>query len=1719
MVHSPDPENSAGEDNLASEPSSGRGCRGCLLRLSLFLIVLLSVVGVGGTIAVRWFVYNRLAPLVANQLENLINRPLEVGEVEGFSLSHLQLGESSLPATAEDQDTATVEAIAVRFNLLELITDRTLTLNLALENPRIFLDQTEDGSWVGLELNLPDEEGPISIEFDQIQATGGSIILQPFPWDTLTSEEEPTASGSARSGQLVRSNESPSEALTVPASQFLHNLPDQALPTALQPALYQAQQAQLHQFVIQDLAVDAELSNGNQFIAFDITGQPDNSGDFVITGEANIAEDLLNIAVRASDLHVADIGPLVRSPLTFESGVIDCNLDGQLNLRDLLDFEIGGTLTLGELLVQIDQVPDPISDITGQLRFSGQRVFLENVGGQYGELAAFVGGSVDLQEGFDVSVQVPTVSIAQVLNTLDVEAPIPASGEFRANLQVTGELTDPQVSGLVNNLTPVQVDQVRLADVGTEFDLTPELVRVTEVLVRPEVGGEILGSGTVALGDTGGLVFNFDVQNLPADAIAQLYGATFTDNLTVGPVNATAQVFGPLTDPNAIQAVVNWNALGGTYPAQGRVAYANDIVRAQDVQVQVAGGVVNAGAEVSLGDRLWRAVVNVADVPLNPFSELLSGTLTAEIGAGGSLDDLSPQGIEADGVVFFSEGIYLLNRALAARFNWQGDRLELVQAAADGFSASGFVRPQLEGETAPNIAEIDLDVELLNFALTPINDFLPPTVQQQASIAGAVSFDGSITGSGVDPRVAGSLWLDNLAVNTFTFDPVLSGSVEASLTQGVDVDLQGQQDRIAVQLDEQFLPVSLNLQVDEAIATGERDNDLFVGSIQNIDLDQFNYNPLPEFPLGNIGGEIDATYTANIADLNNITARADFNIINLGLGYRRFQTFNGRVFYSDGIVTLNQGELTFGHPPVGAPDRDRGTSRYLVGGRFDPTAFNAPGDTPILQAEILAAEGNVEDILELAQVFDLDDFGSILDPPDYVTASDVDPTDLRMSGLSIMNRIRRLAEIEARQTLQDQREEESLIPPLADVQGQFSGEISLEYYRESGLDANFNLGGDNLRWGDYGVDYFALIGEVRDNVIALLPLRLESGDAFINLTGQIGGDQQSAQLVARNVPVEALREIVDLPIDLAGDVNATAQLSGSIDVPQASGAIVLENGSLNQNPIDEAELRFNYNQARLNFLGEMLVSGLEEEPDDEPNPLTLSGSIPYALPFMSIQPNSEDLQLEVNVSDDGIALMNLFTNGLVTWEAGTGSVELDITGTLSNPQALGMIVLNDAIFAAEALPDALTNVNSRIQFDRDIIQVQEFVGDFGEGQILAQGKLPIAIPFSIPMPTSDIPDAEIPNAEISNADDGETLPRLSPDGPLTIALQDLAVELPEGPYSGGVGGQILLTGTALSPRIGGQLIVSNGVVTLPETPPSDADATNDSLATGQGLAPPEFNNLEVRLADDLRIVRSQPEIEFEATGDLVINGPINALSPRGVVQLERGYVNVVTTQFNLARRNRDFSQTATFFGGFDPFLNVRLVAIIPEVTRPPTFSTASPFATSEVADPSRTVSDLGSVQTVRVQAAVVGTASQLLNSLELSSTPNRSQNEIIALLGGGTLSALEQGNSTLAIANLAGSALLNNIQNRISRTLGLSEFRLFPTQVTSESTESSTLGLAAEVGFDITDQLSASVLQVLTADEPTQFGLRYRINDNLSVRGAANIEGDGQIILEYRSRF
>ncbi|MDX2244606.1 MAG: translocation/assembly module TamB domain-containing protein [Leptolyngbyaceae cyanobacterium bins.302] len=1586
MTHSPTPD----RDPNLEPPTPPRRSRRRWQRIAI-PVGLTVIAGAGGVAFWGWrFIHDELPGIVAENLSQTLNRPVNVGEVKGVSFSGLVIGESSIPPTAEDTDQATVEEIAVGFNLWQTVWTRKLKLDITLKDAVVFLEQQKEG-WITTKFTPAQDEG--LIEIGTIRAENATAKL--LGLGTIGGKRAPV--------------------------------------------------------VLDQLNGKVDLFEENRLFSYDLTGRSRTGGGIKLVGETRLPSQETNLQVQAENFLVSEVDRLLNLPFDLPVGRAGGNFNVELR-PNIKNPPINGTAQFAGVTLAIPGVPRPFQNAKGTLQFRGTQILPEDVVGNYGKATGVVNGAIDLNKDFNLSAQVKPIKLLDLTETLKVSVPVALEGTAVANLKVTGAIENPVLTGTARSVGAGKVDRVPISQFNTAFklDTTAEELVVQRFQATPTAGGEITGSGRVDLSKTDaagranpGLAFNILVQNVPGDKIALQYSNGNPLPVTIGTVNAQAQVSGSASAP---VTAIRWAAPNATYPGSGEITIANGVTTLRNTRFNVEGGIATVNAIAR--DGRWQANVAGSGIPLNRFSNDLRGLFSGNFTASGSLSSFRPETIRAQGTARLSEGLSVIEGPLTAQVQWTGQQLVIQQATAKGFNANGTIGLNLEG--TPAITALNLNVRLNDFDLRDFDVDLPANV----AYAGRADFSGKITGTPTAPSVNGNLALKNFVVNGVAFEPYLSGRVQYT-AQGVRIDLRGEQDRIAAVLNSQLQPVAFEIRRGEAIATGRTQGGLLLVDVKQFPLSLAQVPGIP--PTFAPDGLLDGTFAI---DLNRQTAEGTVVIANPRLGGYQADQFSGQIRYANGIATLINGQLR------------RGTTVFQIAGAANLLAAN-----PQFKGRIDVAQGDIQDVLEALQIFELADLQQGGRSTPFGSARDLQTVPINTAQISVERQLRRLAEIQALQGIRQAEREAAILPPLSELKGTFTGNVDFAGSLKSGINARFNIRGKDFQWGKFDAEEVVAVGNFQNGELTLLPLRLQSGEAVIAFSGTVLGQNQSGQLRIENFPVEELTELVQIPIAAKGQLNATATISGSFANPQALGEYRLNNAELNGTALQQAQGSFTYANARLDFSNTFALTPQE--------PLSIVGSLPVEV--FGTKADSDRISLDINVRNEGLALLNVLTDQ-VSWIDGQGEAKVVVRGTLRDPIAVGGVQIQNATLKAKALPEPLTNVNGTARFVQDRIQVDNFSGDFSQGKIAASG----VIPLSNPLPANDR--------------DGDT--------PLTVAMNNISLNL-KGLYQGGVNGTVTITGAALDPILSGEIRLSDGQVLL-----AAADAQNGAgQATGeQPQSPVEFANLKLVLGNGV-VLTYQPILRFVARGELTINGDLNNPTPDGTIQLQSGQVNLFTTQFTL---DRGYTQTAEFVPGrgLDPELNVRLVALVPEVTARRQPSVLTP---SEILDVPAPASSFGSLRTVRVRAQVNGYASRLAESLELTSSPPRSEAEIIALIGGGYVDTLGRGDTLLGIANLAGSALLTNVQTAIGQALGLSEFRLFPTYTANNERDSgdgtSTLGLAAEAAVDITPALSVSVLKILTNSEPAQFGLRYRINDNLLLRSSTNFSDDSRASVEYELRF
>lgn len=1820
----------------------------------------------GGLIYGWYFVQRKLIPLIETEAGNYLHRPLELGELKSLSLTKASFGNSALPATDENPDFVTVKEVKINFAPLHFLHKRELKLDLILVKPNLYIEQDQSKLWTPTDFGSDEpSDGGIQVNVKSIQLNGGQLSLVAYNSATEALNPAVIAKiDRAVVRPLENQIKFDVAAELIKGGKFtVDGLGDNQ--TGIIDLDIIAQQLQGTE-VSNLLALPIELDQGNLDGKLGVTlgddPLPDLQGELELD-QVNLQIPNLVKSFSNSDGKLRFTGSKIEiDDVTTNFGQVEGNVSGSLDLADLGDYQINAKVKPIKAIEVFNALEiDPPVPIQGKIRGDvAVRGALDDAVVKF-KIATTNRSRVDRLSfkniDADLELKGTTLNVKQFTSSPRGGGQIKGNGILQLddsqnlafNVQ-TENVSAKAIARSYQNKLPVDIGRV-----SGQTNITAQAGDLTTLRFRNGTALFDLGNGTVELeqlnygfGKWVSKVTAYGVEfgSLPigkgstptiaqglVDGVFEATGTSDFDNLNQVDVTGEAQintVGGQVAVPKIAIAEGNWKAdanttdlqlqrlfpdlpdefndnlsgefyLTGNIPddaqpqtlingfgdlvlAEGQVevsdlkivdqdwtaiakgtnlklkelssstpeqlaglingklelAGTTDNITPEGIEAEGKGSLtlpegVLAAEQLAIADGQFTAQLIPQEVDLDLFADPnsdeldLKGQFAGKLAVAGKVDNLSPTAVTAKGKLTFSQGIDLLEQRLSAAIVWNGKRLDVLRARGDGLNAKGYIvldesffSDIPDKLAAVNYFEFDvpearwIDVRKLRLTL--------PSWGTNLDYSGRGDFVGKISGIPSGMNINGNLGLKNFRVEDIDFAPFLAGNVQISPETGVKLSLQeilntpllpatedfGSEsqplDKIELVLDANFSPLALAISQDYLLIKGEGKKEILNLTTKNIPVALLKTIAIKsddiEVPENMAPQAVDGKLSGNVRfNLNTLEASGKNIVIdNPALASIRGDRLEGDFQYIDGF---------FGIQDVEFKQRN---SIYKLKGEIS----QKPDDIE-LDGQISINGGQIQDILVALQIFELSDFARMLSDRAYGNAEDlylpgVTPESRGLFNVGdqntkILEQLQLLSAIQAWLASIEQKRQTAFVPAIKNLKGTFNGQIDVFGSLNTGLAADFDFLGEKWRWGNLVGETIIARGNLNGGILTLLPIAVELQDTTppnknksepvsptLLFTGTFGGMTQSGQFRLVEVPVKLIEQLISLPPELAfkGLINATASIAGTQANPQARGEIRIDDASLNGTSIQSTKGSFNYKQSRIEFSASSVVA-------QDADPVTLKGSVPYQLPFAEGKPESDRLQLQLDVKDKGLAILDIFSQGELKWLDGKGKIALDITGILDAKQNLprklstkGVATIENATIAAKSLPkNPITNINSQIFFDLDNIRIDSFQGDFGEGKINAAGTIPLR--------------------------------ESTPLNPLTIDFSNVKkVELPK-LYDGGVKGKLQILGKATEPNITGDLTLFDGTIMLTDEDDGEPVSTESSFRnqididaiarrnTDSGIAAAtQYKDLKLNLGKDIQISQA-PIFTFTAEGKLNINGTFLEPTPDGTIVLKRGQVNLFTTQLNLSR---DYKNTARFSSNnvLDPFLDVLLVGSTIEASNRSIPSEVSP---AEIPD-----SGLRTLETIRVSAKVKGLASQITNKLELTSSPPRSEAEIAVLLGGGFVEALANSSSTTGLATLAGSALFGTLNAEFNEAFPIGEIRLFPTSFIDENRDDEQDGLAGEIAFELIDNLSFSVLKILNTDIPAQFGFRYRLNNNFVLRGSSNFEDDGtRGSIEYELRF
>ena len=316
MANSPNPGNQ--DNNHTSESNASNLPRRPRRRRSFWLWFLVLLSGVGGGLIWGWiFIHRQLSPLVEEAIAGIMDRPLELGEVESFSLSGIRFGPTTVPSTQTDPDQAGVDAVVVRFgNLFKLLTEQTLFLDITLVNPQAYIEQNAQGGWITIPPPPEEKDRPIEIKLHRIYFKQADVTL--VPW----------LKGQKKLAKPIKLDVSPGEVF---------------------------------------------LFDDHRHIQFQLAGDfLKTKGEFELDGEYFVRKRLAQLNVVGSQLQAQTIGKLLPLPLELQKGVIKADLGVELQGTKLQ--QLNGEVNLKDVSAKLAPVPQPLTQTNGEAKLKGTEI-------------------------------------------------------------------------------------------------------------------------------------------------------------------------------------------------------------------------------------------------------------------------------------------------------------------------------------------------------------------------------------------------------------------------------------------------------------------------------------------------------------------------------------------------------------------------------------------------------------------------------------------------------------------------------------------------------------------------------------------------------------------------------------------------------------------------------------------------------------------------------------------------------------------------------------------------------------------------------------------------------------------------------------------------------------------------------------------------------------------------------------------------------------------------------------------------------------------------------------------------------------------------------------------------------------------------------------------------------------------------------------------------
>ncbi|MGK7942492.1 MAG: translocation/assembly module TamB domain-containing protein [Crocosphaera sp.] len=528
----------------------------------------------------RLFLREYLPPWLEQQVSQLINRPIEIGELTGFSFTSLQLEGASIPETSEHSNELTAQTIRVQFNPLAVIFQQTLPIIISPETVTVKIREDGPGNWFKVDVG----EQPIPIDLDlTFDVKKSKIFLLPHR------DEKPIK-------------------VQLEGNLRYQEKGDNKWIYAINLGFFESDEIQI--------------------IGETVTE----------TTQTNIQVKLNQLALQPW----LDILP--NQLIDFAQGNINANLNFNLpSLRNLKDTQNQGDLELGNFQAAVKPLKEPIT-ANFNLNFEDNKIFIHKGNINLGNIITDFKGFYDWERGSNIDINVKNFTIDNLLKVIPFQLPFKTEGKFNINAKLTGILTNPLVELSFINNQNIIIANTTLKTVLTEFRITFNQTILKKILIETQEGAKIQAEGKINQNfmkliqekrkfQLTKLPFNLEFQTeVPLkNLINDYYSLASYINLNL--LKAEGKINGTIEDINGL---INWKTSADlSQPNTKIISQGNILIKEnnwllKNTKLETEEGIIDLQGRGSLKTKKWQTYLNTDSLTLTPFTSIICVKLTIQ---------------------------------------------------------------------------------------------------------------------------------------------------------------------------------------------------------------------------------------------------------------------------------------------------------------------------------------------------------------------------------------------------------------------------------------------------------------------------------------------------------------------------------------------------------------------------------------------------------------------------------------------------------------------------------------------------------------------------------------------------------------------------------------------------------------------------------------------------------------------------------------------------------------------------------------------------------------------------------------------------------------------------------------------------------------------------------------------------------------------------------